>query len=217
MPVRNSVSCQRLYLIVSCRGHLHRRELEAWFRHRGLSNFGQFGMSQTKVGHRDRRWLTNFRFVQRACTPPQFSELPFVEAFVNPAAQNLITWDSSLHDCVCPTSTPNPNKYSRMAFRPRSDESTLSVFSRPTFMSTETKDSTFQQSCEKFFHHPRRLDPGQSFIEPVMFEDQVFMINAKTVEYRGVEVVDADPVFHGMVAELVGSTVNGSTLHTTPR
>ena len=49
-------------------------------------------------------------------------------------------------------------------------------------------------------------------MQAVAIVGQVAEIHAQLVQDGGVEIVDADPVLHGLVSELVGGAVGGAAL-----
>ena len=49
----------------------------------------------------------------------------------------------------------------------------------------------------------------------MVVENQAAMVQAEAVEQRGVEIVNTDTVFHGVIAEFVGCSMNRAALDTT--
>ena len=58
---------------------------------------------------------------------------------------------------------------------------------------------------------------GEPFVESVMVINQLLVIQSQKVQDRGMEIVDTDTVFHGLVTDLVGSSINRTALDSTPR
>ena len=61
---------------------------------------------------------------------------------------------------------------------------------------------------QNFFDDPRRLHAGEPLLEALVFERQPIVVDAETVEQRGVEVADVDWVLHDVVGEVVGGAVH---------
>ena len=62
------------------------------------------------------------------------------------------------------------------------------------------------QSGEDFVNHAA-FDVGEPAFEAVVIIRQTLMVEAEQVQDGGVEVVDIDDVFSGLVAEFIGGTV----------
>ena len=58
-------------------------------------------------------------------------------------------------------------------------------------------------SGEDLFHHARPLQTSEAFFQTVALEMEILMVETEGVEDGGVEVVDADGVDDGFVAEVV--------------
>src|SRR5204862_7859092 len=61
----------------------------------------------------------------------------------------------------------------------------------------------FSCSCQNLLHHPACLPIRDSLLLAVMEVSQLAVIEAEEVEERGMIVVRADRIHHGLVAELV--------------
>ena len=59
-------------------------------------------------------------------------------------------------------------------------------------------------SRQDFVNDPGFEVEGDLFPEPATLEEELFVVQAQQVQDGGVQVLDADRVFHGPIAELVG-------------
>ena len=66
--------------------------------------------------------------------------------------------------------------------------------------------------AENLFHHIS-VDVGEAIVPTAMEVGEVFMIDTHEMKQGGMEIMDIDFVFHGIVAEVVGLPVVISGFH----
>lgn len=60
---------------------------------------------------------------------------------------------------------------------------------------------------EDFFDDVGVFEAGEFFVETLVFDGEVGVVEAEEVEHGGVEIVDGDDIFDGVVSEFVGGSV----------
>ena len=65
----------------------------------------------------------------------------------------------------------------------------------------------------KQFRNDTSAEIGEAVVASVVTESELFVINAEQVEHRRMQIIHVDPVFDGLVAELIGRAVMHAALH----
>ena len=69
---------------------------------------------------------------------------------------------------------------------------------------------------QKFLYYTGRFHAAEPFVEAVVIENESSVIKAKAVQQSGVEVVHTDAIVDGVITEVIGFPIRGTTLDTAP-
>ena len=65
-------------------------------------------------------------------------------------------------------------------------------------------------------YYTGRFHAAEPFVEAVVIENESSVIKAKAVQQSGVEVVHTDVIVDGVITEVIGFPIRGTTLDTAP-
>ena len=60
--------------------------------------------------------------------------------------------------------------------------------------------------------HHMAMNIGQPIVTPLKFVSEMFVVDSKLVQDRGLKIVDVDGLFHGIHGQFVGSSIRNAGL-----
>ena len=66
-------------------------------------------------------------------------------------------------------------------------------------------------------YHFGRFDTAETFIQPVVIEDETPVVEAEAVQQGGVEIVYTDSIFDGVITKIIGCAIGSATFDAASR